>query len=341
MKLEKIGFYTLCDKRAKETSTTSPLWRNELIITSNCNFKCPYCRGTTIDGEHKNMSLEDIKYVIDLWASHNIQNVRFSGGEPTLHPDIEEIIRYTKEKCVDIKHIAISTNGYSSYELYEKLHYLGVNDFSISLDACCSSVGDMMSGGVKGSWNVVIENIKKLSKTTYVTVGMVFSEENADQMKESIEFADSLGVSDIRVITSAQWNNFDVFKNLNLTEEILDRHPILKYRIKNFRQGRNVRGIEKDDCKLCHLMVDDMIIKGDGHYPCVIHMREHGNKIGTIKGKTMTQIRMERLLFLLNHNTHNDKICQNNCLDVCIDYNNKAEEFASEEITKHILSVKT
>jgi MoaA/NifB/PqqE/SkfB family radical SAM enzyme len=326
-KLEDIGFYTLCDKRAKETSTESPLWRNELIITSACNFKCPYCRGTTIDGEKKHMSIEDVKNIVDMWASHKIQNVRFSGGEPTLHPDIKEIIRYTKEKCDDIKHIAISTNGYSSYDTYKELHELGVNDFSISLDACCSSVGDMMSGGVEGSWNIVVENIKKLSKLTYVTVGMVFSEENANQMKESIEFADGLGVSDIRIITAAQWNNFDVFKTLEISEEILNRHPILKYRIENFRTGRNVRGIEKGDCTRCWLMMDDMVIKGDAHYPCVIHMREHGAKIGTVKGKTMTEIRNERLAFILKHDTSKDALCRKNCLDVCIDYNNKVKDY--------------
>jgi molybdenum cofactor biosynthesis enzyme MoaA len=272
------------------------------------------------------MSL-DIKTIIDMWASHNIQNVRFSGGEPTLHPEIKEIIRYTKEKCKDIKHIAISTNGYSSYELYTELYELGVNDFSISLDACCSSVGDMMSGGVEGSWNIVVDNIKKLSKLTYVTVGMVFSEENSNIMKESIEFADSLGVSDIRIITSAQWNNFDVFKNLEISEEILDRHPILKYRINNFRTGRNVRGIAESDCIRCWLMMDDMVIKGDAHYPCVIHMREHGEKIGTVLGKTMDEIRKERLDYVLNHDTSKDILCKKNCLDVCIDYNNRVEEY--------------
>lgn len=36
--LEKIGFYTLCDKRAIEASTTSPLWRNELIINLKTKF---------------------------------------------------------------------------------------------------------------------------------------------------------------------------------------------------------------------------------------------------------------------------------------------------------------
>ena len=49
MKLENIGFYTLSDERAKNSSATSPLMRNELIITSLCNFKCLYCRENCLD----------------------------------------------------------------------------------------------------------------------------------------------------------------------------------------------------------------------------------------------------------------------------------------------------
>ena len=139
MKLENIGFYTLEDERAKNSSKESPLWRNELIITARCNFNCPYCRGTDIDGKNGDMDLSEIKKVIDMWAKNNVQNVRFSGGEPTIHKDIKEIIRYTKEVCTEIKHIAVSTNGYSKLALYKELIELGVNDYSISLDACCSS----------------------------------------------------------------------------------------------------------------------------------------------------------------------------------------------------------
>jgi len=331
MKLEEIGFYSLEDKRAKNCSIISPLWRNELIITSRCNFNCLYCRGTDINGQRGDMSLESIKHIIDLWASNNIQNIRFSGGEPTVHPDIIEIVRYTKLVCKEIKHIAISTNGFKDIGLYKQLIDTGVNDFSISLDACCSSVGDIMSGGIVGSWVKVVRNIEILSQLTYVTVGMVFDKQNASQMKESIEFAHNLGVADIRIITAAQWNDFSVFKNLSISEDILVCHPILNYRINNFRKNRNVRGITKKDNNKCPLMLDDTIIKGNYHYACVIHMREHGIPISSIDSKTMKEIRQERKQFMLKHDCYKDKVCRNNCLDVCIDYNNKVKQFEEEE----------
>lgn len=331
MKLENIGFYSLEDERAKNSNVDSALWRNELIITSKCNFNCPYCRGIKINGKYQDMALSEIKRVIDFWESENMQNVRFSGGEPMLHPDINEIVKYTKEKCINIKHIAISTNGYSNLELYKELIHIGVNDYSISLDACCSSVGDTMSGGVNGSWEKVISNISNLSKLTYVTVGMVFDKQNADDMRDSIIFAHELGVADIRIISAAQWNSFEIFENLELPRDILDSHPILKYRLNNFSQKLNVRGIKDTDSRRCGLLIDDMIVKGDYHYPCVIKMREGCKPIGKITDNT---VRQDRYLYYKNHNCYSDNICNKNCLDVCIDYNNKFIKYKIESQNK-------
>lgn len=144
--LKQIGFYTLSDERVKNASETSRMMRCELIITEYCNFKCPYCRGLkpeVFGGRTlKQLSIEEIKKAIDFWCEGDkpLYAIRFSGGEPTLHKNIREAVAYAKQK--GIERIAISSNGSNSPELYKELVELGCNDFSISLDACCSLVGD-------------------------------------------------------------------------------------------------------------------------------------------------------------------------------------------------------
>src|ERR1035437_1196376 len=122
--LIEIGFYTLSDERVKNVSDVSQMKRCEMIITEYCNFKCPYCRGLKdeIYGERviKQLSLDEIKRNIDLWCLNEpLENIRFSGGEPTLHKNIVEVVAYAKEK--GIKRIAISTNGSNKIELYRTL----------------------------------------------------------------------------------------------------------------------------------------------------------------------------------------------------------------------------
>lgn len=324
-KLEEIGFYTLSDERCKNSSLTSQMKRCEMIINETCNFKCPYCRGLKDyiygDRKHKQLSLEEIKQNIDYWCENQpLENIRFSGGEPTLHPNIKDIIKYSKEK--GIKRIALSTNGSNKFELYKELIELGVNDYSISLDACCVEDGEKMSGGIKGSWDIVIKNIEDISKLTYVSVGVVLNELNIDKTIDTIIFADSLGVSDIRIISAAQYDQ--PIPRLNeVPDHIKDKYPILKYRINHFANGINVRGIKDDDSHSCGLMLDDSIIAGDWVFKCVIHMREGGKPVC----KVGPDMRKERYNLVQNFDPHNDPICKKNCLDVCREYNLKYEQY--------------
>lgn len=323
--LNEIGFYTLSDERVKNTSETSQMKRCEMIITEYCNFKCPYWRGlkNEIYGNRKikQLSLKEIKHNIDLWCLNEpLENIRFSGGEPTLHIDIIKIVAYAKDK--GIKRIAISTNGSNKIELYKELIKTGVNDFSISLDACCADDGDKMAGKINGSWNIVVKNIEAISKLTYVTVGVVLTPENIDKTIDTIRFAHELGVADIRIISAAQWNE-PILRLNEIEKEIREAHPILNYRIKHFAEGRNVRGITETDSKKCALVLDDSVIAGDYHFPCVIYMREKGSPIG----KVSKNMRLERGKWFEKHDCYKDKICRENCLDVCIDYNNKYRDY--------------
>ena len=316
VKLEDIGFYTLNDTRARAASFTSPLMRCELIITDKCNFKCPYCRGLRSDLKGA-ISKEDGIAIIDMWTSQGLENIRFSGGEPTLHSSLGYFVSRAKESGVE--RIAVSTNGTATPEKYKELVSLGVNDFSISLDACCASTAEVMSGGIK-TWDRVTENIRMLSGLTYTTVGVVITEDNLSEIERTMEFAASLSVSDIRIIPSAQYGS-RIGKNLpHMTNP---KYPILAYRMKNLSMGLALRGISDDSCHKCGLALDDMAVAGGYHFPCIIYMREGGNPIG----KMEEGFREKRLEWYKNHDTHTDPICKGNCLDVCVAYNNTFQSF--------------
>ena len=313
--LDNIGFYTLTNERAKTATWNSNLQRCELILTDRCNFSCPYCRGLSADIKG-DISMTSALSVVDLWASGGLKNIRFSGGEPTIWQGLIDLVDYTKRKdCIE--RIAISTNGSADLDFYLALIRAGVDDFSISLDACCSSTANTMAGKNAG-FEHLVRVISALSKITYVTVGVVLDEQNNDELKGIINYATGLGVSDIRIIPSAQSNH-------SLDIDIGTNYPILKYRLNNIRSGRHVRGLVATDTTKCHLVKDDMVIVKNNHYPCIIYMRERGGAIGNIKGMSIERVREERKTWFDNFNTHNSKICSANCLDVCIDYNNLVE----------------
>lgn len=321
-RLEDIGFYTLKDFRAANVTSRSPLWRCELILTDKCNFKCPYCMPMTKEYSKELSFLEAIR-IVRLWSRQGLKNIRFSGGEPTLWPYLESLVHYSKASCIE--RIAISTNGSASLKCYEKLCDAGVDDFSISFDACCSSTANKMAG-TDCSYEKIVDNIKALSHRTYVTVGVVLTKANLLEASKIIRVASELDVKDIRVISAAQWNSEEI-KKLEVDEEILNKYPILKYRINNFRNGRNVRGMSSSDSHKCPLVLDDMAVLGDYHFPCIIYLRQNGKPIGKISDDFRTQ----RLEWYNKHDAHCDPICKKTCLDVCVDYNNRVERLNALE----------
>lgn len=321
MKLEQIGFYTLSDERAKNTSPSSNLKRCELIITDRCNFSCPYCRGLKKE-LRGDISITDFCKTLGIWVSHGLENIRLSGGEPTLHPYLPVMVELCKTK--NINRIAISTNGSADFEQYVQLVRLGMNDVSVSLDACCSSTGDIMAGKT-GQYDKVIKNIGRLANIVYVTVGVVVTDKNLKEVKDIVETADRLGVADIRIIPAAQYSK--CLDDIKIKKSVLDRHPILKYRVQNHKP---VRGLCRTDCKRCYLAMDDMAVAGNKQFPCIIYMREQGEHIGYVNA----EMRGDRIMWVRDHNSIKDPICKNNCLDVCRDYNNKVDHYVRKNARK-------
>jgi MoaA/NifB/PqqE/SkfB family radical SAM enzyme len=265
------------------------------------------------------MTLGQAKQIVEKWCSQSLESIRFSGGEPTCWNGLIELVEFTKSRGV--KNIAISTNGSANPTLYRELIAAGVNDFSISLDACCSSTGAIMAGKT-GEWEKVVDNIRGISKLAYVTVGVVVNEDNVGELERTIEYAKLLGVADVRIISTAQENFKLPVENVSIDP----KYSILAYRLGNIMQGRHVRGLQATDSGRCGLVLDDMAVAGRYHFPCIIYLREQGDPIGPISDP-IEKVRTDRERWSKDRDSRTDMICSKNCLDVCVDYNNKYREF--------------
>jgi len=78
-------------------------------ITNACNLKCPTCFASS-EG-HDFLDVETVNFMLDQFIKYegNPEVVNFSGGEPTIHPKIFDMIKLAKEK--NIKYVLINTNG--------------------------------------------------------------------------------------------------------------------------------------------------------------------------------------------------------------------------------------
>jgi MoaA/NifB/PqqE/SkfB family radical SAM enzyme len=101
-----------------------------LIAMRRCNLSCAYCN--EYDAVSKPVPLAEMWKRVDKLAELGTDFVTISGGEPLMHPELEEIVaRIRKRGMVP----TLITNGYYlSRERIEKLNRAGLDHLQISID---------------------------------------------------------------------------------------------------------------------------------------------------------------------------------------------------------------
>ena len=101
-----------------------------VIPTRRCNLACTYCN--EFDDVSQPVALEEMKRRLDILAGMGTSVITISGGEPLLHPEIEEIIRHIRQRGMIAGMI---TNGFLlTKEKIERLNAAGLEHLQISID---------------------------------------------------------------------------------------------------------------------------------------------------------------------------------------------------------------
>ena len=97
------------------------------LFLGGCNFRCPFCHNASLampDGSADSIPLDDFLAFLDSRRGR-LQGVCISGGEPTLHHDLPELIREIKSRGFAVK---LDTNG-TNPEMLSSLINNGLIDY--------------------------------------------------------------------------------------------------------------------------------------------------------------------------------------------------------------------
>jgi len=107
-------------------------------LTDRCNFDCVYCHneglGDTrgpMEAQDDEMSADEIVRFLEVAAEFDVDSVKFTGGEPMLRGDLEEIIRRTP----DSMEVSMTTNGTYLPGRAQDLVDAGLERVNVSQDA--------------------------------------------------------------------------------------------------------------------------------------------------------------------------------------------------------------
>jgi MoaA/NifB/PqqE/SkfB family radical SAM enzyme len=110
-------------------STDHPIMA-QIIPIRRCNLACEYCN--EYDDFSKPVPLETMRARIDHLARLGTSIVTLSGGEPTLHPEVDDIISHIRRRGMIAGMI---TNGYLlTADRIQRLNHAGLDHLQISID---------------------------------------------------------------------------------------------------------------------------------------------------------------------------------------------------------------
>ena len=108
-----------------------------IAVIEQCNLRCTYCMPEEgVDFKDRDMVLrtDEIQRIIEVLASMGVRKVRFTGGEPTVRPDIVDIVA-AAAKTPGVKATHLTTNGLLFPRYAEDLRAAGLKGVNISLDS--------------------------------------------------------------------------------------------------------------------------------------------------------------------------------------------------------------
>lgn len=108
-----------------------------ISVTDRCNFRCVYCMpesGMQWLPKSEILSYEEIAEVVGQLAPLGLRRLRITGGEPTIRPQIHELIRMLRA-VPEIEDIALSTNGVRLPEIGPLLRAAGLDRVNMSVDS--------------------------------------------------------------------------------------------------------------------------------------------------------------------------------------------------------------
>jgi radical SAM protein with 4Fe4S-binding SPASM domain len=166
----------------------SELLSGFLVLTYDCNNRCSFCYASPAKFKKDLMDFDRIERYFKLIKSLKIKPVGLIGGEPTLHPQLFEIIKLAKKLEFTI---TLYTNGrlLSDENFVRKLKDLGLDFVNFSVQSGSSHAKKHNKiVHVDGAWEETkkgIENCHKYGIT--INIQTVITHTNFDVYKEIID----------------------------------------------------------------------------------------------------------------------------------------------------------
>ena len=291
-----------------KTGGNPPPVNVEIDLSNRCNLGCQGCHfaHTHTRGHFGNLAnvdtvgdLMDTKMakqiITDLWLSYVRSITWTGGGEPTLHPDFDEIIKFTKKLGLDQ---GIYTNGTNIDKKRAELLKSACKWVYVSLDRSNREaykkykIADAFEKAIKG-----IQNLVDAEGKATIGIGFLLSRQSLPDAREMLDLGHELGVDYIQFRPEIEFDNDNPSKAIHdntwVKEAIQWLDGVKGERrvtvdISRFEMYRNWKGHQYANCYWSKMQT---VITPNGKvWTCVNRRGFDGDCIGDLTKQTFSEV---------------------------------------------------
>lgn len=190
-------------------------------VTMKCNLNCIMChQKKRRESKKKEVSLKDVKRIIDNFSVGPIKRVKLIGGEIFLRKDILEIISYLQQKNIGVN---ITTNGtLLNDRLSKKLSAFGnIKGMVFSIDGT-EEVHNKIRRTSDG-FSRTVSNLKKVSSLlTVIKVTCVLQKDNIGGVEEFMHACKEWGADIVSFMLEALFSKEDLSRTERMMRDLGD-----------------------------------------------------------------------------------------------------------------------
>ena len=165
-----------------------------LSLTDRCDLACVYCRPSRSDGYFEKRLGDDAwKAMVRALVQTGVRRVRFTGGEPLLHPRVTELVSFVAS--LGVEDLALTTNGTLLERLAQPLRDAGLRRLTVSVDSLVPErFWRVTRGGRLERVLASIDAARAAGFEQLKTNTVVLRDDNDDELPAIVEWAWARGI---------------------------------------------------------------------------------------------------------------------------------------------------
>jgi MoaA/NifB/PqqE/SkfB family radical SAM enzyme len=283
-----------------------------VILSYACNYRCEFCELPQRFVRRRKegwveFDTEGWRAALRGFASLRTTGIGFTGGEPFLRDDCADLLEYSLSLGM-VTHV--NTNSHLLDDaLVDRLCAMGLDSVNVSLDGAVAETHDRLRGH-RGSFERVTDRLSALARArdrhagsgrrTRIGITSVLTPDNADQVEQLADLAESLGVDSLGFIPMHEYHDGDDLGDVAPERPWAAKMERATDTLRRLKRERDI--VENSDAYLsmfsrcfagrpsplrCHAPSTSLVIDGYGRvFPCV-PLSEVDRPIGRVRGEDL------------------------------------------------------